>query len=418
MIAKFSAKLFLLICTSLLLIHVQFTPANAAGSRTSILLDGYPLSFPAEPQLINGNTMVPFRAIAEAMGISVEWIDSSQSIFARKTTNQGSTEVLLQLNNPVALVNGQPVLLAASPVLVNDYTMIPLRMFSEQFGAQVNWNSQTRTVSLTSPPTDLYTLAFYAISSYSERQLIPSFDSVAFGWSRIDETGNLTLKGKDFYWPQAANDITPEGIVQEAHHQGTTPYLMVFATDGKGELTRLLETPALSDKAIETIVSVMQTNQFGGVVLDFEGLGLSGDIQGARQSYNQFVGKLSKQLRALDSKLSLVLHPLNGAYKGYDYQTLGTLADDLIIMAYDYGAKGQPENMDKVNQAIQLAVKQVSKEKLILGISMGSENEQSINSKVGLAKRYQLKGIALWRLGLVGQPALQQLQNSVDMKHS
>jgi spore germination protein YaaH len=39
--------------------------------------------------------------------------------------------------------------------------------------------------------------------------------------------------------------------------------------------------------------------------------------------------------------------------------------------------------------------------KLLLGISLPSERAESLQQKIGLAKRYGLKGIALWRLGLV-----------------
>jgi spore germination protein YaaH len=191
---------------------------------------------------------------------------------------------------------------------------------------------------------------------------------------------------------------------------------MVFASDGAGELSKLLEDSALRDKAISGIVQLAQEKRFAGVVLDFEGLGMNGDTALAKQQYNQFVQLLASQLRPNGLKLSLVLHPLNGAYQGYDYKTLGSIADDLIVMAYAYENEKQPEPLGKVDEAIKLATAEVPKEKLLLGISMGSENAQSVNSKIGLAKRYGLKGIALWRLGLIGQPAFAEMQKSVQFQ--
>lgn len=258
-------------------------------------------------------------------------------------------------------------------------------------------------------------MAFYAISSFSERQLIPSFDAVSFGWARINEKGEFTLQGKDFYWPQSAGDVTPEGIVSEAKAGGTQPYFMVFSTDGKGELMKMLQTEQLRQQTIDGILQAVRNQAFEGVALDFEGLGLSGDIELEKRMYTEFVGQLASVLHQEGKKLSLVLHPPNSSYKGYDYAQLGTLADDLIIMAYDYGQKGQPENLDKVNEAIQLALKLVPKEKLILGISMGSENASTINSKIGLAKRYNLKGVSLWRIGLIGQPTYLEMKKAVEM---
>lgn len=85
-------------------------------------------------------------------------------------------------------------------------------------------------------------------------------------------------------------------------------------------------------------------------------------------------------------------------------------------MAYDYlQEKKVPEPMSLVDEGIRLALQQVSKDKLILGISVYSENESSVNSKVGLAKRYGLKGIAIWRLGLIGQPVWNEMGKSVEL---
>ncbi|MFD1908087.1 hypothetical protein ACFSQ7_35025 [Paenibacillus rhizoplanae] len=94
---------------------------------------------------------------------------------------------------------------------------------------------------------------------------------------------------------------------------------------------------------------------------------------------------------------------------------LGTLADDLVIMAYAYEGETGPEPMNKVDESIRLALDQVSKDKLILGISVYSENEASVNAKIGLAKRYGLKGIAIWRLGIIGQPVLNRMGEAIEL---
>jgi len=405
-----------LIASVLLASSVSTGNAGAASSTATILLDGYPLPFPAAPQIVNGHTLVPFRAIAEALQIQVEWDGATQTIRATKGNGKRHKEVYLQLDNPVAMVDGQPVPLPLSPREENGHTLVPLSFFSRQFGAQVSWDGKTRTVSIASPQEDLYTMAFYAISSFGERDFIPRFDAVAFGWSRIDAHGELTLEGRDFYWPQPAGEITPERIVQDAQAAGTAPYLMVFAADGGGELSRLLADEALRKKAVANIAALAQEKQFAGVALDFEGLGLNGDLFQVQQQYTRFVRELAEILRAQRQSVSVVVHPLNGAYRGYDYKELGEAADDVVVMAYAYEDEQQPEPLVKVDEAIRLALQQVPKEKLILGISMGSEHAQSVNSKVGLAKRYGLKGVAIWRLGLIGEPAFHQLTQSITWK--
>lgn len=383
------------------------------SSKTKIMLDGYPLEFQAEPVVVQGNTLVPFRGIAEALGIEVLWNAESQTVTANQITTEGKKVVILPLNQKAAKVNGQAVELAVAPFSQSGTTYIPLSFFSKQFGAQVFWDQEMKVVSLQSPPKKMYNLAFYALKSFGERQYIPQFDAVAFGWARLQEDGTITTSGKDFYWPQAAEDITPEILVDNAKKERTSPYLMVFASDGKNELTKMLEDPALRDKASADIVQLAADKGFSGIVLDFEGLGLSGDIEKAKQDYNEFVTGLAEHSKAANLKLSLALHPLNSDYKGYDYKTLATAADDLIIMAYEYKRDKGPEPLDKINESIKLALKEVPKEKLLLGISSWSETPQSLPNVIGLAKRHQLKGTAFWRLGLIGEPSKETIEKNI-----
>jgi len=407
-------------CSALILLSGLTSPASvsaapAAAKPVTIMLDGYPLPFPAAPFVTQGTTMVPFRAIAEAMNIQVAWSNATHTLTAKKTRDGSTKEVILRSGDKKAQVDGQTKQLSVAPVLKNGSVFVPLSFFSTQFGASVGWNGASQTVSITSPVEPLHTEAFYAIRSYGEIGLVPKFDAVSFGWTRIDPaTGNLTLGGKDFYWPKPDGDITPASIVQDAVESGGKASLMAAAMDGNGELTKLLHDSTKQDDAIDQLIALAADNHFTGITLDFEGLGLTGDYKEAQQSYNAFVRKLDRRAEASNLTLTLALHPLNGSFRGYDYKTLASYADEIIIMAYDYNMDtGTPEPMEKVDEAIQLALKQVPKSKLVLGISMGSENAQSVNGKIGLAKRYGLKGIAVWRLGIIGDETIKAMQKSI-----
>ncbi|OKP96952.1 stalk domain-containing protein [Paenibacillus sp. P46E] len=388
---------------------------HAAAGGVSIVLDGYSLPFPVEPAVMSGTTMVPFRAISEALGVKVEWNQAAKQITATNKDASGTKKVVLTLGKTSASVNGAAVKLAVAPQNVRGTTMIPLSFFGQQFGAGVTWNQATKTVSITSPKKDVYTLGFYAQGAYSEVSLIPDFDAVAFGWSRIDRSGQYTVSGTEFRWPQAAGAVTPESIVQNAAAGGTAPYLMVYSGDKELELTKNMEDLQLQQQTIAGIVDTAAQKGFQGIALDLEGLGMTGDKALVQSQYNTFVKNLSAKAKAANLKLTIILHPLNSSYKGYDYKTLASLADDLVIMAYAYEGETGPEPMNKVDESIRLALQQVSKDKLILGISVYSENETSVNAKIGLAKRYGLKGIAIWRLGLIGQPVLSEMGKSVEL---
>ncbi|MFS0856222.1 stalk domain-containing protein [Paenibacillus taichungensis] len=375
-----------------------------AAPAISVLLDDVPLKFDAAPLIDKGVTYVPFRTVGEALGISITWNNKTQTVKAIGKVKGQATEVLLQVGSTTATVNGEKVKLAAPPVQREGRVLIPLSSFSSQFGVNVGWNQSTRTVSLVSPQREMHLRAFYALQSYKEIDLVSSMNSVAFGWSRIDREGQFTLQGDEYQIPAAAGDVTPQSIVADAANQSIKPYLMVYSLDGNGELTKVLSDSSMRKKSIEGITAAIAENGFGGVVLDFEGLGFKLDAVEQQKLLNNYVKQLKDSLPK-DIALSLAVPPLNSAYKGYDYKTLASLADDIIIMAYQYnpvGTKAQvPEPNSLVDQAIQLALDAgVSKQKLLLGISLNSETSSSIDDKLGLAKRYDLKGAAFWRLGL------------------
>ncbi|PWW38606.1 stalk domain-containing protein [Paenibacillus pabuli] len=393
---------------TILAISLLGTTANLndayAAPAISVLLDDVPMKFDAAPLIDKGVTYVPFRTVGEALGISITWNSKAQTVKAIGKVKGQATEVLLQVGSTTATVNGEKVKLAAPPVQREGRVLIPLSSFSSQFGVNVGWNQSTRTVSLVSPQREMHLRAFYALQSYKEIDLVPSMNSVAFGWSRIDREGQFTLQGDEYQIPAAAGDVTPQSIVADAAKQSIKPYLMVYSLDGNGELTKVLSDSSMRQKSIEGITAAIAENGFGGVVLDFEGLGFKLDAVEQQKLLNNYVKQLKDSLPK-DIALSLAVPPLNSAYKGYDYKTLALLADDIIIMAYQYnpvGTKSQvPEPNSLVDQAIQLALNAgVSKQKLLLGISLNSETSSSIDDKLGLAKRYDLKGAAFWRLGL------------------
>lgn len=124
------------------------TPVMAAQyyapTSASVALNGQPLATSAPPIIENGRTLVPMRDIFEALGATVVWNPADQSIVAQKE----STRVSLQIGSRTAHVDGRNVWLDHAPVISNGSTMVPLRFVSEALGAQVDWNSGQRLVSI------------------------------------------------------------------------------------------------------------------------------------------------------------------------------------------------------------------------------------------------------------------------------
>ncbi len=74
---------------------------------------------------------------------------SSEKSVSGEVKPTDCNSVLFMINNPYASVNGQFDLIDAEnaqvePALINDRTLIPIRFFSEKFGFEVGWDSNSR----------------------------------------------------------------------------------------------------------------------------------------------------------------------------------------------------------------------------------------------------------------------------------
>lgn len=107
-----------------------------------VLLDKSLLAFESPPVLLEGNTLVPLRAIFEKLGAKITWNQQEQSV----TAVSGSTTIYLQIGNRQAQINGRTLELEIAPQLIDSLTMVPVRFVSESFGAKVGWDQLIRSV--------------------------------------------------------------------------------------------------------------------------------------------------------------------------------------------------------------------------------------------------------------------------------
>ncbi len=63
--------------------------------------------------------------------------------------NQHKHSVIMAIGKNTAFAGGKQKTLDVSPQLINDKTMLPLRFFSESFGAEVKWEDKTQTATVT-----------------------------------------------------------------------------------------------------------------------------------------------------------------------------------------------------------------------------------------------------------------------------
>ncbi|SHG44956.1 N-acetylmuramoyl-L-alanine amidase [Thermosyntropha lipolytica DSM 11003] len=122
-------------------------PAGKPG-EIEVYLDGKLLSFDVPPMIDSGRTLVPLRAIFEAMGARVEWRSDTRTVISTR----GETTVVMTIGSTSPTVNGKTVPIDVPAKIVNGRTLAPLRFVGEAFGGQVEWEGSTRTVRITSPP--------------------------------------------------------------------------------------------------------------------------------------------------------------------------------------------------------------------------------------------------------------------------
>ena len=141
------------ILTLLIIALLAFTPISvSAQGDITVLLDGTKIEFDQPPIIMNSRTMVPVRAIYEALGAEVKWDDQT------KTASGTKCGITISFTIDVAkvVINYNELEIDAPATIVNSRTLVPVRALAEGFGVHVDWDGDTRTVLLTNenPPVE------------------------------------------------------------------------------------------------------------------------------------------------------------------------------------------------------------------------------------------------------------------------
>jgi spore germination protein len=245
-----------------------------------------------------------------------------------------------------------------------------------------------------------------------------------------------------------------------AKEKGIRTYALVHNYSNGGfdqEAARqLLNSPANRQKAVNNLLTILKNNGYTGVHLDLENIAPTD-----RALLTQFVKEVKEKLTPAGYKISMavpakVSDSPNVAWVGaFDYKALGELVDEMAIMTYDEhylnGRPGPVASYPWVEKVIKYATSQVPSNKILLGIAtygyewgpnggtralthsqvssllsnnklqatwnpqlqvphftykkngqtyqVWFENSHSARIKLHLINQYNLKGIAIWRLG-------------------
>ena len=116
---KFAA----LLLTLVMVLGIFMVPAQA--DNVTVMYNGEKMTFDVQPVIVNDRTMVPMRAIFEALGCSVSWDDATEQAIGIKN----GKKVVVAIGNTTAYNGGKFIEIDQPPLLIDDRTMVPLRFY-------------------------------------------------------------------------------------------------------------------------------------------------------------------------------------------------------------------------------------------------------------------------------------------------
>ncbi|NMP21448.1 glycosyl hydrolase family 18 protein [Sulfobacillus harzensis] len=258
-----------------------------------------------------------------------------------------------------------------------------------------------------------------------------------------------------FWYQISANGMisgsTDPSVLKLAEQHNLWTFALVQNMAGQSVFGRLLNSPTARERAIDNMLTLVEANGYNGINLDWEGIAPQD-----RHQFTTFVEALATTFHRHGYYVTLSLpaetadQPNNSWTGAYNYRALGKAADLLMIMAYDQhyagGSPGPIASPSWVKKVLDYTISAVPPSKVVLGIpgygydwsgsgtaaalsysqaeslakqygassssnhfeylqngqvhSVWFENTQSLLNKINLVSGYELRGVALWRLGI------------------
>ena len=148
LVKKILASILML---SLLMVAI---PSVYASNDIKVVVDDRLVEFDTPPCLIGGRTMVPLRAIFEALDVTISWDQPTQTV----TAFNEAYLVKCTIGNNDMYVNNVKKTMDIAPMIIENRTLVPARFIAEAFACDVEWDSSSLTVNIRSKSIDYSTL--------------------------------------------------------------------------------------------------------------------------------------------------------------------------------------------------------------------------------------------------------------------
>lgn len=355
------------ICAVALLLSMLVMPAQA-DDNIKVIMDGKEIQFDVPPQIIDDYTMVPMRAIFEVLGYTIEWKADSQSIMAinenldryifmqvnNKYLTAAPYKELLKNNISKDYVAKHTYELEKTPSIVNDRTLVPIRVISELNGFNVNWNQDTKTITLNSKEA----APEYFVSADSKKNIFYDEAPTIYSFENISKTKEIRRNidentGFYSYWYYTTNS-TPNELAQEyMDHLLNSGY--VVANNNQG-------TIILYNHATDMLVSVEAMSNPDGVIVVFGSAtnpnnttnSTSSNTDNNDSNTNSYINaeikKTNQEIKDIQAKIKSIKTQIQN--KETEMQNVRSDRDVQIIMGGRPVQVGDPAKIQKIQEEI------------------------------------------------------------------
>ena len=118
-----------IVATLLALGMVSTSMTSLAADDIKIFVDDKQLECPVNPIIENERTLVPMRAIFEALGAKVDWDGETRTV----TATRGDDVMKITIDSNELFKNDESIALDVPAKIVDDSTLVPVRAVSESF---------------------------------------------------------------------------------------------------------------------------------------------------------------------------------------------------------------------------------------------------------------------------------------------
>ena len=209
--------------------------------------------------------------------------------------------------------------------------------------------------------------AYPFISPYVLRETLPYLSDLSIFSYGFTTDGNMVPPLLDDEWMiAAANDFDVRPILT----------LTPFGADGQFNnnlISAILNNASAQENLLSQLVSIVQSKGFQGIDIDFEFI-----LPEDKNAFVDFVSNVHDVFNPLGYPVSVALAPKTSddqkglLYEGKDYGQLGQVADNVLLMTYEWGYTYGPPMavapVNKVREVVEYAINKIPHEKINLGI--------------------------------------------------